>query len=65
MEVRGFIYPNLTEDEHIIYHVIRLDLADFQFFFRLRTTQTTFLLSPFHFRFLSMLFGRLVICTSP
>jgi hypothetical protein len=61
MEVRGFIYPNLTENEHVIYHVIRLDLADFQFFFRLRTTQTAFLLSPFHCRFLSMLFGRLVI----
>ena len=61
MEVRGVIYPNLTENEHVIYHVIRLELADFQFFFRLRTTQTAFLLSPFHCRFLSMLFGRLVI----
>ncbi len=61
MEVRGVIYPNLTENDHVIYHVIRLDLADFQFFFRLRTTQTAFLLSPFHCRFLSMLFGRLVI----
>jgi hypothetical protein len=61
MEVRGVIYPNLVENEHVIYHVIRLELADFQFFFRLRTTQTAFLLSPFHCRFLSMLFGRLVI----
>jgi len=61
MEVRGVIYPNLTENEPVIYHVIRLELADFQFFFRLRTTQTAFLLSPFHCRFLSMLFGRLVI----
>jgi len=61
MEVRGVIYPNLTENESVIYHVIRLELADFQFFFRLRTTQTAFLLSPFHCRFLSMLFGRLVI----
>ena len=61
MEVRGVIYPNLTENEHVIYHVIRLDLAEFQFFFRLRTTQTAFLLSPFHCRFLSMLLGRLVI----
>jgi hypothetical protein len=61
MEVRGVIYPNLTENEHVIYHVIRLDLAEFQFFLRLRTTQTAFLLSPFHCRFLSMLFGRLVI----
>jgi hypothetical protein len=61
MEVRGVIYPNLTENEHVIYHLIRLELADFQFFFRLRTTQTAFLLSPFHCRFLSMLFGRLVI----
>jgi hypothetical protein len=61
MEVRGVIYPNLTENDQVIYHVIRLKLADFQFFFQLRTTQTTFLLSPFHCRFLSMLFGRLVI----
>ena len=61
MEVRGVIYPNLTENENVIYHVIRLDLAEFQFFFRLRTTQTAFLLSPFHCRFLSMLLGRLVI----
>ncbi len=61
MEIRGVIYPNLTENEHVISHVIRLDLADFQFFFRLRTTQTAFLLSPFHCRFLSMLFGRLLI----
>jgi len=61
MEVRGVIYPNLTENEQVIYHVIRLDLADFRFFFRLRTTQTAFVLSPFHCRFLSMLFGRLVI----
>ncbi len=61
MEVRGVIYPNLTGNEHVIYHIIRLELADFQFFFQLRTTQTAFLLSPFHCRFLSMLFGRLVI----
>jgi hypothetical protein len=61
MEVRGVIYPNLTDNDQVISHVIRLDLADFQFFFRLRTTQTAFLLSPFHCRFLSMLFGRLVI----
>jgi hypothetical protein len=61
MEVRGVIYPNLAENENVISHVIRLELADFQFFFRLRTTQTAFLLSPFHCRFLSMLFGRLII----
>jgi hypothetical protein len=61
MEVRGVIYPNLTENEHLIYHVIRLDLAEFQFYLKLRTIQTAFLLSPFHCRFLSMLFGRLVI----
>jgi hypothetical protein len=61
MQVRGVIYSNLTENQHVIYHVIRLEMADFQFFFRLRTAQTAFLLSPFHCRFLSMLFGRLVI----
>ncbi len=61
MEVRGVIYPNLTENDQVIYHVIRLELAEFSFFLRLRTSQTAFLLSPFHCRFLSMLFGRLVI----
>jgi hypothetical protein len=61
MEVRGVIYPNLTETDQVIYHVVLLELADFQFFIRLRTIQTAFLLSPFHCRFLSMLFGRLVI----
>jgi hypothetical protein len=61
MEVRGVIYPNLTENDQVIYHVIRLELANFQFFFGLHTTQTAFLLSPFHCRFLSMLFGRIVI----
>jgi hypothetical protein len=50
----------MTSDQ-IISHVIRLELANFQFFFQLRATKTAFLLSPFHCRFLSMLFGRLVI----
>lgn len=61
MEIRGIIYTNLTDDDKVISHLIRLDLADYQFYFRLHTSQTAFLLSPFHCRFLSMLFGRLVV----
>ena len=62
MEVKGAIYPNLVAREwEGLSHVIRLDLAGLTLDLRLHTPQTTFLLSPFHIRFLSMLFGRLVL----
>ena len=61
LEVKGTIYPNLPQDEPGMSHLIRLDLADLPLYMRLRTTQAAFLLSPFHCRFLSILFGRLVL----
>jgi hypothetical protein len=62
MQVKGTIYPNLVSREwEGLSHVIRLDLAELTLDLRLHTRQTTFLLSPFHIRFLSMLFGRLVL----
>jgi hypothetical protein len=62
VEVKGTIYPNLVAREwEGLSHVIRLDLAGVILDLRLHTLQTTFLLSPFHIRFLSMLFGRLAL----
>jgi hypothetical protein len=61
LEVKGVIYPNLPQEGPGVSHLIRLELADIPLYLRLRTPQTAFLLSPFHYRFLSMLFGRLVI----
>ena len=61
MEVKGFIYPNIPNgDGPGVSHLIRLELAGAPLHLRL-STQTAFLLSPFHSRFLSMLFGRLVL----
>ena len=60
LKVQGFIYPNLPRGEGLS-HLVRLDLAERPLFLRLSTTQATFLLSPFHCRFLSILFGRLVL----
>ncbi len=61
LEVKGTIYPNLPQEGKGVSHLIRLDLAGNPLYLRLRTTQAAFLLSPFHGRFLSMLFGRLVL----
>ena len=62
LEVKGAIYPNLVARElEGLFHVIRLDLPDLTLDLRLHTQQTPFLLSPFHIRFLSILFGRLVL----
>ncbi len=60
MEVRGTIFANL-QDERGLSHLIRLEIAGAPLYLRLRTTQTAFLLSPFHWRFLSLLFGRVVL----
>lgn len=62
VEIKGSIYPNLVSREwEGLSHVIRLELAGLPMDLWLRTPQTTFLLSPFHIRFLSILFGRLVL----
>jgi len=61
MEVKGTIFPNLAQDGEGVSHLIRLELGPLPLYLRLRPAQTAFLLSPFHSRFLSMLFGRLVL----
>ena len=62
VEVKGAIFPNLAAREwEGLSHVIRLELPGMTLDVRLHTLQTTFLLSPFHIRFLSILFGRLVL----
>jgi len=60
LQVKGAIYPNLPEAGGGLSHLVRLELAGQRFAFRLITPQT-YVLSPFHLRFLSMLFGRLVL----
>jgi len=60
LHIRGVIYPNLPGEGEGLDHVIRLELAGQPSIFRLTTPQT-YVLSPFHLRFLSMLFGRLVL----
>jgi hypothetical protein len=61
VEVKGTIYPNLPQDGAGVSHLVRLEVANQPLCLRLRPRQTAFLLSPFHSRFLSMLFGRLVL----
>jgi len=62
VEIKGTIFPNLVSREwEGLSHVIRLELPGAGLDVRLHTHQTTFLLSPFHIRFLSILFGRLVL----
>jgi hypothetical protein len=60
LQIKGTISPNLPHDGEGLSHLITLELAGQPFTFRLVTPQT-YVLSPFHLRFLSMLFGRLVL----
>lgn len=60
LQIRGVIYPNLPGEGEGLNHVLNLELAGRPCIFRLATPQT-YVLSPFHLRFLSMLFGRLVL----
>ncbi len=60
LQVKGAIYPNLPDTEEGMSHLVSLELAGQPFTFRLATPQN-YVLSPFHLRFLSMLFGRLVL----
>ena len=58
IQARGLIYPNLQEGRDLV-HLIRLEFGGATVALRLRTSQSAFLLSPFHCRFLSILFSRL------
>jgi hypothetical protein len=62
VELKATIFPNLvSRDWEGLSHLIRLQSQHLNLDFRLYTPHTTFLLSPFHIRFLSILFGRLVL----
>lgn len=62
LQVQGTIYPNLSLREvEGLSHLIRLDIGGTPVDLWLRSRQPTFLLSPFHIRFLSILFGRLAL----
>jgi len=62
VEIKGTIYPNLSIREvDGLSHLIRLELEGQHVDLWLRTPQSTFLLSPFHLRFLSILFSRLAL----
>jgi hypothetical protein len=60
LQIKGTISPNLPHDGEGLSHLISLELAGQPITFRLATPHT-YVLSPFHLRFLSMLFGRLVL----
>jgi len=62
VELKATIFPNLvSRDWEGLSHLIRLQSPHLHLDLRLYTPHTTFLLSPFHIRFLSILFGRLVL----
>jgi hypothetical protein len=56
--ISGTLYPN-QEDlaTGSLYHLIRLQLGNEVDYFKLTTPQASFLLSPFHCRFISILLG--------
>ncbi len=60
IHARGYLNPNLQKKKSVS-HLICLEIGDVTMAFRLRTQQSAFLLSPFHSRFLSVLFRRLLV----
>jgi hypothetical protein len=60
LEVKGLLYPNLNLEGDGVSHLIRLDMGEHPVYLRLRSSYSSFLLSPFHSRFLSSLFGRIL-----
>ncbi len=62
LTVKGTLFRNLKSRESgEIFHLVRLELSDGLLWLRLRPSHTALLLSPFHSRFLSTLFGRLFL----
>jgi hypothetical protein len=56
--ITGTLFPNQEETSTgKLYHLIRLQLGDEIIYFKLSTPHSSFLLSPFHCRFISILFG--------
>jgi hypothetical protein len=58
LAISGTLFPNQEETSTgTLYHLIRLQLGDEINYFKLSTSQSSFLLSPFHCRFISIVFG--------
>jgi hypothetical protein len=56
--ISGTLYPNQEGPATgTLYHLIRFKLGDEIIYFKLSTSQSSFLLSPLHCRFISILFG--------
>jgi hypothetical protein len=60
IQAKGLFYPNLQEGKDLV-HLILLEFGGATVALRLRTSQSAILLSPFHCRFLSVLFSRLLV----
>ena len=58
LAINGTLFPNQEEaSTGTLYHLIRLQLGDETNYYKLSTSQSSFLLSPFHCRFISILLG--------
>ncbi len=56
--IQGTLFPNQEDTASgSLFHLIRLQLGEEVDYFKLSTSQSSFLLSPFHCRFISILFG--------
>lgn len=56
--ISGTLFPNQEDSSSgSLFHLIRFQLGDEVDYFKLSTHQSSFLLSPFHCRFISILFG--------
>jgi len=58
LAIQGTLFPNQEDAASgSLFHLIRLQLGQEIDYFKLSTSQSSFLLSPFHCRFISILFG--------
>lgn len=58
LQISGTLYPNQEDKEQgTLYHLIHLQVGPASYLYKLTTIQSSFLLSPFHCRFVSILFG--------
>ena len=58
LAISGTLFPNQEDaSTGTLYHLIRLQLGDETTYYKLSTSQSSFLLSPFHCRFISILLG--------
>lgn len=58
LRVSGTLFPNQEDAANkSLFHLIRLQLGNETDYFKLSTPQSSFLLSPFHCRFISIVFG--------